>query len=67
MFGFLRFSKVERYIVLLVLFVGVAPLTLMAVLATGELESQVLKLAERQLRDSTEKYGLDLLDKLKQA
>lgn len=60
-------SRVERRIVLMVLIAGVLPLTLMAVLAMREIESQTLELAQRQLRESTKTYALDLLDQLDQA
>lgn len=60
-------SRLERKIVLLVLLFGVAPLALMAQLAMREVESQTLILAERQLRDSTKTYALELLDQLSHA
>ncbi|MCB1686516.1 MAG: hypothetical protein KDI31_18600, partial [Pseudomonadales bacterium] len=60
-------SSLERKIVLLVLLVGIAPLALMTQLAMREIESQTLVLAEKQLRESTKTYALDLLDHLAHA
>lgn len=60
-------GSLERKIVLLVLLVGVAPLALMAQLAMREIESQTLVLAEKQLRESTKTYALDLLNDLSHA
>ena len=51
-------SRVERNIVLAVLVCGLLPLAALAMLAMAEIEEQTLKLAEKQLRESTKAYAL---------
>jgi diguanylate cyclase (GGDEF)-like protein len=68
MFNFSAFrSRVERNIVLAVLVCGLLPLAALAMLAMAEIEEQTLKLAEKQLRESTKAYALDLLNQIERA
>ncbi|MGE0622418.1 MAG: EAL domain-containing protein [Pseudomonadales bacterium] len=59
--------RVERKMVLLMLLVGVLPLGVAAFVALQEIERQTLALAEKQLREATKTYSLDLFDQLDHA
>jgi diguanylate cyclase (GGDEF)-like protein len=60
-------SRVERNIVLFVLVCGLLPLAGLAVLAMSEIEAQTLSLAQKQLRESTKTYALDVLNQIERA